>query len=210
MTGKRGMPVVGVDGCRTGWICVSFSGDPSTAQFAIFHEFSEIIGGFPNDAIIGVDMPIGLPECAGEGGRGPEMLIRPLLGERQSSVFSIPARAAVYCDDYREACGLALEKSHPPRRVSRQAFNLFPKIREVDRFIRSNLEAGRRIIEVHPEFALRELNGGNPMQLPKKIKGRANPSGIEERKSLLLRHGFGEKFLSATLPAGVGADDDLV
>ncbi|MCK1975190.1 DUF429 domain-containing protein, partial [Bacillus safensis] len=83
----------------------------------------------PDKAIIAVDMPIGLPE---RGQRSAERAARAHLGERQSSLFSIPPRAAGYAGDYRESCSLSLERTDPPRKVSRQAFGLFPKICELD------------------------------------------------------------------------------
>ena len=70
--------------------------------------------------IVAVDMPIGLPERVQGSGRGPEQLVRPLLGARQSSVFAIPARCAVEAADYAEACARALAASDPPRKVSKQ------------------------------------------------------------------------------------------
>jgi predicted RNase H-like nuclease len=201
--------VAGVDGCRGGWVCVSFVSDPADSEVRIFASFEKLAGNLADNTVIAVDMPIGLPSHTGKDGRGPEKLVRPLLGLRQSSVFSIPARAAIYCDDYREACRVAYTSSDPPRRVSRQAFHLFPKIRELDAFLRANIGERHRIIEVHPEFAFRALNDEEPMQLPKKIKGRVNPAGIAERKELLRRQGFDERILAAPTPRGAGEDDVL-
>ncbi len=47
-------------------------------------------------------------------------------------MFAVPARAAVAQSDYRQACDVALALSDPPRKISKQTFNIFPKIREVD------------------------------------------------------------------------------
>jgi predicted RNase H-like nuclease len=87
--------LAGVDGCPAGWLACLI--DPTGAtppEIRLFLRFAELLALDP--AIVAVDMPIGLPETIGPGGRGPERLVRPLLGERQSSVFSIPSRAAVY------------------------------------------------------------------------------------------------------------------
>ena len=131
---------VGVDGCPGGWIAVwQDDGDPAVG---VFPAFAELIAAFPGDAIIAVDMPIGLPEFSGRGGRGPEALVRPLLGQRQSSVFSIPSRAAVHAETasfttvaewyaaHRRASEVAIATSDPPRGVSIQAFGIFGKIRD--------------------------------------------------------------------------------
>ena len=57
--------------------------------------FADILGAPEAPAIVAVDIPIGLPERSGYGGRTAENAIRPLLGMRQSSVFSVPSRAAI-------------------------------------------------------------------------------------------------------------------
>ena len=156
-------------------------------------------------------MPIGLPDHCGPGGRGPERLVRARLGERQSSLFSIPSRTAVYAGEgmdalsaYAAACRIALATSDPPRKVSKQAFNLFAKIREVDRFVAE--AASKRLYESHPELALAMLNGWTAMSLPKKVKSRPNPAGLDERRALLTRHGFDAGIL-ARPPSGAGPDD---
>ena len=91
--------------------------------------------------------------------------------------------------------------------MSRQAFNLFPKIREIDALMTAELE--HRVFEVHPELAFWRLNGGQAMSLPKKIKGRVNPAGMAERRALLAAKGFHEQVLALPAPRGAG-DDDLL
>lgn len=178
-------------------------GEPS--RLRLFHRFADILDTPEAPDPIAVDMPIGLPERIEGPGRGPEQHVRPLLGARQSSVFSIPARNAVMCDDYREACRIAAELSDPPKRVSKQAFNIFPKIREIDALMTPAL--CERVFEVHPEVAFWRLNGGTAMSLPKKVKNRANPAGLDERRALLMQFGYGRTFLTQVTPSGAGADD---
>ena len=156
--------------------------------------------------VIAVDMPIGLPEITRKGGRGPEMLVRPLLGQRQSSVFSIPSRAAVYAaveafttverwyEAHRKASAAARATSEPPRGVSIQAFGIFSKIREIDALLRARPDLRRRVIESHPEVAFWRLNGGHAMLLPKKVKGQVNPAGMAERRALLCGLGLASRF----------------
>ena len=150
-------------------------------------------------------MPIGLPDRIGRGGRAAEIAVRPLLGQRQSSVFSMPSRAAVMAQDYGEACRIAVATSDPPRKVSRQGFGLFAKIREIDALMTPALE--KRVYEVHPELAFWRLNGGAAMTLPKKVKSRPNEAGLEERRALLERFGFESDFLRQRPPPGAGPDD---
>lgn len=200
--------VAGVDGCRHGWAVVFWDANGREApRFRRLDRFTDVLGAPENPAIVAVDMPIGLPERTEAGGRGPENAARRHLGPRQSSVFSIPSRRAVYARDYGEACALALQTSTPPRKVSKQGFMLFEKIREIDAVMSPAL-AGR-VFEVHPELALWRLNGGVAMRTPKKIKGRVNPDGLAERRVLLEERGFPPDFFTAPLPAGVGADDRI-
>ncbi|MGI9401554.1 MAG: DUF429 domain-containing protein [Rhizobiaceae bacterium] len=200
--------LIGVDGCKAGWIAVSAKSYKfSDLKVQLFPDFQTLARSFPPASLIAVDMPIGLPEFIGKGGRGPETLIRPLLGERQSSVFSIPSHAAVYTHGYRDACHVALETSNPPRKVSKQAFHLFPKIRQLDEFLLAN--GHENFFEVHPELAFWKLNDEYPLQTPKKIKGRLNPAGMKERKNLLAAIGIDRTFLNQKPPRGAAFDDLL-
>jgi predicted RNase H-like nuclease len=207
--------LVGVDGCKAGWIAVRRDAD-AAPSVEVFASFAALLAALPDDAVVAVDMPIGLPEFSQRGGRGPEALVRPLLGQRQSSVFSIPSRAAVYADTnefttieawyaaHRRASDVAKATSDPPRGVSIQAFG----IREIDALLTARPELRGRVVESHPEVAFCRLNGDQPMRLPKKIKGSINPAGMEERKILLCRHGYDMGFLNLA-PRGAAADDFL-
>jgi predicted RNase H-like nuclease len=211
--------VAGVDGCPGGWLAAFRRADgtgPVTARVAA--AFADLAG---DAATIAVDMPIGLPERVAGGGRGPEQAIRPLLGARQSSVFAIPARAAVYAVDphpeglaaqlaaHREASAVALALSVPPRKISIQGFHLFPKIRELDRWLRADPARADRVREVHPEAAFWRMNGERPLAAPKKARGRPHPEGLAERRALLLAEGLPPEAVGAPPPPGAGADDWL-
>jgi len=212
--------LVGVDGCKAGWIAV-IRGPDAAPSVAVFASFAALLAALPDDAFIAVDMPIGLPEFSQRGGRGPEALVRPLLGQRQSSVFSIPSRAAVYADTddfttidawysaHRKASDAAKATSDPPRGVSIQAFGIFSKIREIDALLIARPDLRGRVFESHPEVAFCRLNGDQAMHLPKKIKGSINPAGMAERKALLRRHGYDMGFLDQPPPRGAAADDFL-
>ncbi len=169
--------VAGVDGCRAGWIAVfRWLASQHPPEVQIFQSFADVLGSEHRPCKIAVDMPIGLPEKIGQAGRGPEKAVRPLLGMRQSTVFSIPARAAIYCEDYREACSAALAHSMPPKKVSKQTFHIFPKIREIDQLMTPELE--ERVFEVHPEVAFWRLNGQEPIAVPKKSQRNQLSAGI--------------------------------
>jgi predicted RNase H-like nuclease len=215
----------GVDGCRGGWIA-AFAEGCEQPEIAVFKVFADLVDALPSDAMIAVDMPIGLPEHCHGGGRGPEKLVRPLLGMRQSSVFSIPSRAAVYVAAeetmhgspdlgdgwlaaHRHASAIARQTSDPPRAVSIQAFGLFGKIRELDALLGERAGLSERVIESHPELCFWRLNGMRALAEPKKVKGRVYPPGMAERRALLCCAGLKAGATDAMPPAGAGEDDML-
>lgn len=200
--------VAGVDGCRSGWVVVQWDLDGKLpARFEIVRTFREILELPEAPSVIAIDIPIGLPERAIIGGRHADVAARTLLGARQSAVFAVPARAAVTQTEYRAACDVAFAHSDPPRRISKQAFNLFPKIREVDALMTPALQ--KRVVECHPEAAFVQMNGGTPLALPKKIKSRPNEEGLRLRSTLLAQAGFPTAVLEArhAISRQAGADD---
>jgi predicted RNase H-like nuclease len=167
---------VGVDGCPGGWLAVTEAPDGSlTAQ--VVASFSELVRRFPSTAVFGVDIPIGLPE---EGARQCEQDARRLLGRpRMSSVFSAPLRACLVAMKYEEACGIRFQIE--VKRMSRQAFGILPKIREVDDVLAADGSLAPRVIEVHPEVSFLLMNDGSAMRDRKKSR-----AGKAERRALLL------------------------
>src|SRR5262249_10923158 len=108
--------IVGVDGCRGGWIVAERDAvtvidrlEPLVADAAI--------------SAIGVDMPIGLPDV---WGRSADVAARRFLGRRASTVFPTPPRPLISSTTYEEAN--ARRRETYGRGLSRQTFNLFPKI----------------------------------------------------------------------------------
>ena len=205
--------LAGLDGCRAGWVAafVYPHGDsaPPRVVVRIVPRFADVLTAPEAPAIVAVDMPIGLPDHIGPDGRGPERAIRPLLGARQSSVFSVPPRAAIFAADFGAACAAALAASEPPRKVSKQLFMIAPKIREVDEFLRAHPAFAGRVFEVHPEFAFWRLNGERALAEPKKVKGTCYEPGLALRRRLLIAAGLPEEVVTAAPPKGAGADDLL-
>ncbi|WP_181705016.1 DUF429 domain-containing protein [Chthonobacter rhizosphaerae] len=202
--------VAGVDGCPGGWIAwLMDPADPAGAEIRVMPRLCALLGDAGAPAVVAVDMPIGLPDRVGIGGRPAERAVRGFLGARQSSVFSVPSRSAVYAADYAEACAAALATSDPPRKISKQAFHLFPKIREIDALLAGDPTLRTRVFEAHPEVAFAVLNGGRAMALPKKVKGAVHPPGLDERRALLAALGLPAALLAGRPPRGAAADDLL-
>lgn len=201
--------VAGADGCRGGWICVladAATGRPERAFLAA--RFAEI-AAIEDVARIAVDIPIGIPGFATGNGRGCDRVLRRHLGDRQSSVFAVPARPALAETDYRRACDAALAHSQPPRMVSKQCFHIFAKIREVDALMTPAAQA--RIVECHPEGAFWAMNGEQPLSEPKKLKSKRYRPGLDLRRRLLIEAGYPADFFDPRpfRAADAGEDDFL-
>jgi len=199
--------LAGIDGCRSGWVAAFVRADPSEVRVRLLPRFADVPAAPESPVVIAVDIPIGLPERAGHGGRAAENAVRPVLGARQSSAFSVPSRSAIAAEDYREACRIALLTSEPPRKVSKQLFMLAPKIREVDAALRADATLAQRVFEVHPELAFWRLNGGAALNEPKKVKSRPYEPGLTLRRKLLIRAGLPAVAVEASPPKGAGLDD---
>ena len=214
----RATPCAGLDGCPGGWIVASWDG-AGPLELKRLAALTDLFAGDDAPLVAAIDIPIGLPERVGPSGRAPERLVRPLLGPRQSSVFSVPSRAAVAAGlaeweesaRYRAACAAARATSEPPRAVAKQGFHLFPKIAEADLLLRARPELRARLLECHPEVAFWAMNGKAAVPLPKKVKNRPFADGLALRIGLLAAAGLPTEGLTPqaarTLRAGL---DDLV
>jgi len=199
--------LAGMDGCPGGWIAAFVRPSGEDGALAMFARFADVLSAAQRPAVIAIDMPIGLPERVGHGGRAPENAVRPLLGARQSSVFSVPSRAAIYERNYADACRVALATSEPPRKVSKQLFNIARKIREVDEILRADAALAARVYEVHPELAFWRLNHERMLDEPKKVKSRVYEPGLTLRRTLLQNAGLPGALIAAAPPKGAAADD---
>lgn len=212
--------VAGLDGCRGGWVAAVHDLCSGRLHLHRLAHVGELFAHHRALAAVAIDMPIGLPERAGPGGRAPERAVRRLLGQRQSSVFSIPSRSAVEAaldpavpeaERYRNCCTLARATSAEGKAVARQGFAIFPKILELDAWLRAHPETAGRVHECHPEVAFWAMNGETPVPHPKKVKGRAWPQGLDFRRELLRRHGFAPDTLTAATARALGVgEDDLI
>jgi len=156
-------------------------------------------------SLILIDIPIGLSDS---GVRTCDRLARRLLGRgRSAAVFSPPCRAALAAADYRDA--LARNRAVTGRGISLQAWNICPKIREVDEFLTAVPEAAGIMRESHPEVCFQALAGGNAMRFNKKTA-----AGQRERRAVLAQFipGLNDHWprLIQKLPSGRAGLDDLI
>ena len=208
--------VAGLDGCKGGWVVALWDGI-TPLRLKRIDRLEALFEGPDAPRIAAIDIPIGLPGQA--GGRSAEQQVRPLLGARQSSVFSVPSRAAVMAglgpDDertrYLAACAVARATSTPPKAVSKQAFHIFPKIAEADALLRARPDLISRLLECHPEVAFWAMNGERALDLPKKVKSQPFPKGLDLRMGLLAASGVPIDKLSAQMALALKAGlDDMV
>ena len=149
--------LVGVDGCADGWVFrVEVDGK---LDAGVAPDLQSLLSGVTAYAIVAIDVPIGLPDS---GPRSCDLEARRLLGgPRASSVFPAPVRACLAAATYPAAC--AAHVSADGRSMSRQAFGILKKIREVNELLSRDSKLQDRVREVHPEVCFARWNAGTPM-----------------------------------------------
>jgi predicted RNase H-like nuclease len=169
--------LAGVDGCRGGWFVVLVTrrdGAPIAIDYKLCPSFADVLRDTRRARCVAVDMPIGLLDAPVPGGRDCDRAARAILGRpRASSVFTPPTRAALAATEYRQA--IALNQAG----MSKEAFNILAKIREVDLCL--DRHSQRRLFEAHPELTFAMLIG-RPCAHNKKT-----PVGRRERERALKR-----------------------
>ncbi len=164
---------VGVDGCRAGWVCAGWDG--SHWALVIVHSLADLLPLLAPSSIVCIDMPIGLSET---GVRACDQEARRKLGPRASTVFTAPPRLALDEADYAEInseCKLRFGRG-----VSKQAFYLLPKIRELQSILSRPDVCASHWHETHPELCFCALNNGVPME-----KSKKSEAGLSERLEIL-------------------------
>lgn len=166
--------VIGLDGCRDGWIAAVVRG--GRLRSIEYHESASVVLDAHRDAaVFAFDVPIGLSP---EGVRTADRAARRFLEGRKSSVFNAPPLAVLGATTYEEASKAS--KLVSGRGLSRQSFALFPKIRDVA----AVAAADDRVYEAHPEVSFLELAGGD---LPPRKK---TWDGVMRRRALLAACGL--------------------
>ncbi|MBW1713604.1 MAG: DUF429 domain-containing protein [Deltaproteobacteria bacterium] len=202
---EEGRWVAGVDGCPAGWFVVFKEITQGRLGHGCLADLADILDWPVELEIIGLDMPLGLLDQAQPGGRDCDRAARRLLGKpRSSSVFSPPVRAALSCPDYAQAQAVNCQSSIHRVGLSIESFNLFKKLREVDRLMTAQRQ--EVIKEVHPELSFMAMNQGRAVLVSKK-----NSQGRAQRQQLLANHGLDifHQVRPIYRPKDVASDDIL-
>jgi predicted RNase H-like nuclease len=198
--------VAGLDGCRAGWVLATVQATPAEngrippVEIRVVDGLETVVDDLASRRLVaaGIDIPIGLPPA---GPRACDVAARRMLGARRSTIFPSPARAVLAADGYDEACALSREASG--KAISKQTFNILPKIREVDRLLAPAIAVGAHLFEMCPELSFAVLTGSPMRHAKRTAEGRA------ERQAALHRV-FGDvDDLAQRPPAGAAADDVL-
>lgn len=174
--------VLGVDGCRTGWVGIVADGD-GFLRAGHDRSFASLLNwadGHHRITAVGVDIPIGLPD-ARTPVREADLLARKFLGPRWQTIFLTPIREALEHSDYATANSLSRDLAGVG--ISRQAYALREKILQVDAWVRSG-QASPRVIEVHPECSFATMAAA-PLSCAKRTW-----AGQAERRRLLSAVGY--------------------
>lgn len=191
---REASAVLGVDGARGGWVGVRWDGHSLTCAFA--STLAGLVADVSPVSVVAVDMPIELEAAAT---RACEVLARPLLGARRSSLFQSPSLGALdFADDDYPGAN-AWSKAATGRGISKQAWFLVPKIREVRALAET---CAVPVFECMPELSFRAMHG-EPLLHPK-----TTWSGQALRVRLLREHGI--ELPEDAGPAGGVAPDDLI
>lgn len=157
-------PVLGIDGAPGGWMVAELA---ESISFSFTTSLAQAVARLDDDvAVVAVDMPIGL---SSNGNRPADRLARDRLGPRRSTFFPTPIRSMLEFDDYADAN--AHGKETVGTGLSKQAWNLLPKIREIDALWSPAL--ADRLVEAHPETSFAELAGSPVMTKKSTAEGRA-------------------------------------
>jgi len=166
----------GIDGCKAGWILITFDDEP---YYKVLRTDDELLEAFNTFDRLFIDMPIGLEDE--EYTRECDRLLRKELGaEYAASVFSPPIRPALHAPSYVEANMQSYD--YTEKKLTVQAWNITPKIRTVDSFLKVNKELVEKVFESHPELLFMNLNGGMIYQKKQTKKG------LRHRLNLISEH----------------------
>lgn len=140
--------VVGVDGCKNGWIAVALN-NGRFAGAAMYESFAALVHEADDAFSIGVDIPIGL---LAQGKRYCDGMVKELLGPRRDSIILAPPRPAVEAATYEVAN--ALTRNLMGMGLPKPTYDLRDQILEVDAVLKSQSQMRRNM---QPYFTSRQI-----------------------------------------------------
>ncbi len=170
------MKVAGADVWKGQWVVVVLEDGRFAASF-VAPTIEAVLGLVPDAAVVGVDMPIGLPE---PGQRRPaDEQARVFVGPRWPSVFMTPSADLLGATSAKEANKLA--RAGGREGISAQAYGLGGLILQVQPVAARDA----RVHEVHPEVSFASANSDRHLAWPKTAW-----NGITLRRQILETHGI--------------------
>ena len=161
---KDSLRCAGVDGCRDGWVVAT------RLDVRVVATFADVLAlGFD---VVAVDMPIGVSYATT---RSCEREARRFISPRGSTIFPTPVRGCFESASYRDACDVS--RAAIGRAISKQAWNILPKIREIDDVITTaHVDS---VVESHPECAFAVMRGAAL------LTSKHTAAGLADRVALL-------------------------
>ena len=166
-----------MDGCRAGWIAIALT-ESGAHSHLVAPSIADVARRHPT-ALVLVDVPIGLRDGERDE-RQCDLEARATLGPRGSSVFPPPCRSALALTSY--AAASAENRRRTGRGLSKQSFNIAPRVLDVEEYLRRSWASGPVIREMHPEVCFWAL-AGRPM-----LHSKRTIEGASERIAVLTRH----------------------
>ena len=152
---------IGIDGCRGGWI-IAWLKDEQNAEIFVVESLQPFLEKTNKQAVILIDMILYKDNEITP--RPFDQLAKSQLGKWHTRVFPAPPKEALKTKNYLDACSLSF--SHSGKKISKQCYNLFPKIREANH---PSIPA-KQLIEYHPEIAFKQLNKNEAIEVSKKTE----------------------------------------
>jgi len=153
--------VLGVDGCRGGWLWAVLD-DDDRVTWHWTREIKELLEQAAD--VVAIDIPIGLPDA---GIRACDVQARAALGRRGVTVFPAPVRPVLESTTYAEARRLLADLGGGS--MSAQAFGIVGAVRQVDAALTPADEA--RVVEAHPELAFALMGDGVALPGKRTVEG---------------------------------------
>jgi len=194
--------VVGIDACPAGWAVCSLT-DAGDSSFSVINHAAGLLPLIERCDLACIDIQIGIPEDAE---RDVDRRAKSILGRYHARVFMTPPRVVVDQPDY--ACANAKSRRVIGKGLSKQAWNILPKVRAIDELLIAHPRLRDRVRECHPEIALWGMGGrviGSNKQTP---EGQRDRMGVLDR--YLTNPGDALAVARASILKRDAKDDDLI